>query len=593
MTTSDDEAKLREAIPAIITELVVMTGRPVRLVWTTQMPVAGTDCVATVWMNPRFFTGDNPDLGYGIIYHEGGHILWSPDGVKLLTKAKERGGELLKHIINILLDRRDDRTTAKRLPGVADRLRRRLTTICSLGFADEAEEQIAQYLDQLAKDGTPSKTRNELIKKNRTYAVERIKLNREQERLRILGAVKPRNVADDFFMSAKWGKRAHTPEGHRAKRYLGKHPFTQETSHEAVLQCAERIIEILCDTPTEQDLDRLDPKAYRAKKDRAERCRQELDGQMSVPMSIALRLEHGEGAARDPHNQRLDRIVHQIIVNLLQATRKRSIEGVIEQIKLRSFTAGQGPIFRPPHVAMKGLPADAKYATAYEKIRTGLLPEVQQLVERLRNLDSPTEYTLYGQDEGELDVSEAARIATHLSGVYTDTVEERDIDAEIHLAIDTSGSMTGTPLDEAKRVAVLFSEAILALGKSCDGRLWAYDSTLVQDLGPPRRDLALPALQARECNSDTDMLGYVGQSIVKSKRRQKIVLVVCDTGPDDPASVRRVSMELEARGIIVIHLLVGVHATPMIYPHEVLFATMSELVKEFGTLLTKIFHVLH
>ena len=88
------------------------------------------------------------------------------------------------------------------------------------------------------------------------------------------------------------------------------------------------------------------------------------------------------------------------------------------------------------------------------------------------------------------------------------------------------------------------------------------------------------------------MLGYVGAHIMKSRRRQKIILVVCDTGPDDIKEVNRVAMELEARGIIVIHLLVGVHATPRIYPHEVLFATMEELVKEFGTLLRRIFRVL-
>ena len=436
-----------------------MTGSPSDWVGTRHA-TAATDCVSTVYINPRYFVADDQSLGYGIVYHEGGHIMYSPEGVALLRKARERGnafrinekptpqGDLMVHIVNILLDRKDDRATAKARPGIALTLRRRLTTICSLGVAESERGCIDQHLDSLEKGSK--------------------KIDREKERLRILGSVKPSNVGEDFFMTVKWGKRAHTPEGHRARRYLAKHPFTHNTPHNEVLRTAEHIIDILCNAPTEQDLDRLNPQEYREKKEHAERRRKELTGKLAQPVRLAMRMEHGEGISQDPGAARLNGLAARVMIQFLQSGRKKSVDQLLQQLKFPSRMAGVGPTVRPPKVKLTKVPQDPKHAPFYETLRAGLEPEIRLLVERLRRLDSPTEYTLFGQDDGELDPSEAARIATGLPGIYTDTVEERHRrthrSCSRHQRIDDRQAP-----GRSKRVCVMFSEALRALNKCCEG----------------------------------------------------------------------------------------------------------------------------
>ena len=51
---------------------------------------------------------------------------------------------------------------------------------------------------------------------------------------------------------------------------------------------------------------------------------------------------------------------------------------------------------------------------------------------------------------------------------------------------------------------------------------------------------------------------------------------------------RKIAQQLIGRGIIVVHLLIGVHGTPDIYPFELLYTSMKECLEEFGTLLQTI-----
>jgi len=48
------------------------------------------------------------------------------------------------------------------------------------------------------------------------------------------------------------------------------------------------------------------------------------------------------------------------------------------------------------------------------------------------------------------------------------------------------------------------------------------------------------------------------------------------------------SCQLLARGVIPVHLLVGVHGTPQIYPVELIFSDMGECLEEFGSVMETI-----
>lgn len=64
--------------------------------------------------------------------------------------------------------------------------------------------------------------------------------------------------------------------------------------------------------------------------------------------------------------------------------------------------------------------------------------------------------------------------------------------------------------------------------------------------------------------------------------------MLCDNGPDDIAMVREMSQQLLARGVIVVHLMVGVHGAPNIYPIELLYSSMDECLGEFSEVLRTI-----
>jgi hypothetical protein len=167
-------------------------------------------------------------------------------------------------------------------------------------------------------------------------------------------------------------------------------------------------------------------------------------------------------------------------------------------------------------------------------------------------------------------------------------VTERDIDAEIHMALDCSGSMTGDKIEQAKRIKTVFTEAMLALGDDVIGHLWAFSSKAIYDYGRVSRESGFVTAEGEEANSDTHMLAHVGGKLAKSRKRRRVLLVLGDDGPDDLRMAAEMSQQLLARGIVVVHLLVGVHGTPDIYPFELIYTSMQECLDQFGDLLETI-----
>ncbi|HSX24943.1 MAG TPA: hypothetical protein VLG69_03180, partial [Candidatus Andersenbacteria bacterium] len=123
---------------------------------------------------------------------------------------------------------------------------------------------------------------------------------------------------------------------------------------------------------------------------------------------------------------------------------------------------------------------------------------------------------------------------------------------------------------------------------ACVGHLWAFSSVAIYDFGPPSNTSGFVTIEGEAGNSDTHMLRVVGKQLSTSHKRRKVLIVLCDDGPDDMKEAKKLSHQLLARGIIVVHLLVGVHGTPSIYPFELLYTSMEECLGEFGDLIESI-----
>ena len=81
------------------------------------------------------------------------------------------------------------------------------------------------------------------------------------------------------------------------------------------------------------------------------------------------------------------------------------------------------------------------------------------------------------------------------------------------------------------------------------------------------------------------MLAILGAKLAKSPKRRRLILVLTDNGPDDMKEAGERAKLLLARGILPIHLLVGVHGTPHIYPIELIYSSMNECLTEFGQVI--------
>jgi len=214
----EKEKGLREMLETvfvqIINDLIMMTGKPVKLIWDPSISTASTDCVAQVRIAPWFFVKGHKDVGFGVAYHEGGHILHSPYGNRLLARAEKEGGKTRQHIMNIIMDRKDDMLSVESTPGFARYIRKRLLFLCTM------------------------------------VRFEKLKMNMndtglsDEELSRLLRGAKPDNVYEDFFFAAKWHKSPRFALTHKAMKHVTRKRLLR-AGEEELLWIAKRVHEIL------------------------------------------------------------------------------------------------------------------------------------------------------------------------------------------------------------------------------------------------------------------------------------------------------------------------------------------------------------
>jgi hypothetical protein len=528
------EEILASELPRLVNDAAMLVGRPFRFVWDPTVKTACTDCLAMIRVDPRPFLEGETEVGYGTVYHETGHIRRSPYGTDLIGRAQKNGGEALGHIMNIVLDRKDDGLLAEDAPGFAEVLRRRLLVICTMA----RREEYSKFLSGMSL----------------------------AEQSRFLRHAKPRDGYEDFFFAAKWGKSPRTLAGHKAMKYMNRRTLAN-ASPAKLLWVATKVKEIL---------DQDQPKQKKGEQRFVEMCVE--GGGTEVP-----------SAQQKPVPSAQLKALKAVINRYVRGQRKGGTDNLIRKLKQESMVH-PGPISVGTHtsVPVRKVPHDVRYARDYQVFLGPIQALVDPLVKKLRRIDNPSEIELYGREEGELDMMESARIATGLGGYYKEVVTERDIDAEIHLAIDASGSMDGSKIETALQIATLFSEAITVLAPMVTGKVWSFNSQQICDYGPLGRTSGFVTAAGDGGNSDTHMLRVVGTELAKSRKRRKVLLVLCDDGPDNMKVASELAKQLLARGIITVHLLVGVHGTPQIYPIELLYTSMEECLTEFGTLLESI-----
>lgn len=557
---------LEHHFPRLCNDVAMLVQRPFKLHWDPTTSTASTDCKAEIFLSPGFFLNGQEEVGYGTVYHEAGHILWSSYGVDLLRQAFEQGGEILKYIANIVLDRKDDIKTAQYAPGFAPTLRKRLAYICTMTRREMLSKSISERLEVIrqreAERGNNERL-EQLRKKYRKGTRSGGEVQSDDEVTRLLKGWKPLDPYEDFFFAAKWHKRPRLRVTHKAMKYLARERLLNASPAELLWTC-KRIREILGD-PKESDT-------------------QEQENRFKSLM-VQFMVTSGASARRriDP---KLARALAHIAQQYVATVRASGMERLLQRLKSMP-TIHPGPISVGVEsaVPVKKVASDPSFAAQYQMYLAEVQSYVDSLTRTLRRLDTPSEFTIYGQDEGELDLMESARIATGLSGFHQETVTERNIDAAIHLAIDCSGSMTGEKVEKAKAIAALFTEALLAMEGDIEGRIWGFSSAAIYDFGAVSQSSAMVQLEGEAGNSDTHMLRHVGAVLSKSQRRRKVLLVLADDGPDNMKLASKISQQLMSRGIITVHMLVGVHGTPDIYPFELIYTSMEDCLAEFGNLL--------
>jgi len=165
-------------------------------------------------------------------------------------------------------------------------------------------------------------------------------------------------------------------------------------------------------------------------------------------------------------------------------------------------------------------------------------------------------------------------------------------DLFLGVAIDCSGSMSGTNMDKARRFGVLIAEAARGL-RNVEARFVGFSDRDLFDAGSAQR-CAVSQLQIHGGNNDAAGLSHVAGLARASKRRSKLLIMISDGLPTEcsTTALRTLVDDLSKRhGMACAQVAVARIVEPC-FPHyiEVLDEGMDVSVRKFTEIVVKLAH---
>lgn len=146
--------------------------------------------------------------------------------------------------------------------------------------------------------------------------------------------------------------------------------------------------------------------------------------------------------------------------------------------------------------------------------------------------------------------------------------------AAIHLSLDVSGSMQGTPIQVAKKAVLSVASAV----EKTPG-VDVVVSTFGSDIKVLSKPAAIAKAVAYGGTAMAPAVKTAGMQLIKSSKDRKILLVVTDGEPHQPAWTRRMIEACQASGIVVVGVGIGTRAVENLFDNHIVINDVAELPK--------------
>ncbi len=541
--------EVQPLIDAWLQDVAAVAGKAVRLELSGH-GTASTDCRGSVTFNPQPILEGRFSTGRGTLTHESLHIRLDvkgtkkdrklrpqdpPYGIQLLERANKEGGEVLGHILNLIMDRRVDYLGCKAYPGIAhDNYYRRGDLMPGEKFDPEQD----------------------------VWVNRRSGISQECHQ----------SVYVDFAYACK----KHTKGVHACVRRCIK---LVNRATKRVNAGKRKYVHLLTVSKEVLNILRTNETAY----DRQQQLdRDRREEQFKKFMKLLNQAIYGPNASSQMY-----KAFRKMMAQRAARNRKVSLAQLPATLsQLAKPGRGGGAL---PGGAEDGRVIDVPAnPVAYAQVLASVAGQVSKLRRLLQRLSLPERHDLTGLQHGDLDLDALPELVTGQTDVMMITRILARLDLAVSFGIDVSTSTSGEPYEIIRRLGVAFNQAMLSFKTTIDGHFFAFNHNVYR-CGPVSRANGIAGVPCGGGTMEAFALQQMAVPLMQSRRRRRIVLVACDAGPAHPDRVEAQCQILLKQGIVPIRFLVGVDAAPGTYPVELFFDSWDEFNREVETTFGKIF----
>lgn len=238
----------------------------------------------------------------------------------------------------------------------------------------------------------------------------------------------------------------------------------------------------------------------------------------------------------------------------------------------------------------------------YNTLRSGIETYVRPLKKMMSFRDFVKKTTLTSQKRGKIDRGKLA-LANSTNRIYTKTIVDQASSVSICLIIDESGSMSGSRINGAKTLGILFAEAFLD-SKSVDIHIYGHTA---QDLDHSDQDIivnkyptkqSLTDVKSRSQNVDGIAIYAIAKDFEKvAKGNQKIMIVISDGNPNSSGYTGNSAVNhtkqcvdlVEKMGIIPMQVAIEARVdSDRMFKRWFKFVDMNSFLKDMSTMIKKV-----